>query len=79
MRKINLAILHIISQEGDKRIQWQPDDEKDIAKIKKLIQEKIKDGWLVYGFKAGKKIGTLLRGFDKAFDRIVLQQPFVGG
>lgn len=75
-----MAILHIIDPKlGDKRIQWQPDDKKDISKIKNLIEEKMKAGWLVYGFKAGDKIGKLMRGFDKAFDRIVLQEPFVGG
>lgn len=75
-----MAILHILDKQlGDKRIQWEPEDKKDVEKVKQMVQEKIKAGWLVSGFKAGQKVGTLLRGFDKAFDRIVLQEPMVGG
>lgn len=75
-----MSVLHIIDKmHGDKRIQWEGDNKKDIGKIKRILREKLKAGWLAYGFKGDDKTGKQLRGFDPSFDRIVLQRPFAAG
>jgi hypothetical protein len=75
-----MGTLHIIDKlYGDKRILWEPENKKDIEKAKKTFEEKIKEGWLAYGYKKGKAIAEQLFEFSTLFERIVLQQPMVGG
>jgi len=75
-----MAMLHIIDKvHGDKRIQWEPENKKDLKKVEKILKEKLKDGWLAYGYKVGKKIAEQIRKFDPSFDRIVVTPPFAGG
>ena len=65
--------------KGDKRIQWEEQNKKDIAKAKRLFNQKLKDGWLAFGFKEGEKDGDMLRQFSEEYDRIIMQPPFAGG
>lgn len=72
-----LEIMH--NKLGDKKIFWEEDNKKDISKAEKLFKEKIKDGFMAFGYKAGEKLGKLIRGFDPTFDRIVLTPAPMGG
>lgn len=40
---------------GDKDRQYDPTDTDAVKKIKKYITKKIKEGWTLYGGKAGQK------------------------
>lgn len=75
-----MATLYVMDKiKGDKRIQWELGNKRDVNKAKKLFSQKIKDGFLAVGYKAGEKTGTVIKEFSEQFDRIVLQMPLAGG
>lgn len=75
-----MPMFHIVDKlKGDKRIHWEPDNKKDISKVKKLFDQKLKDGYLAYTFDEESKQARQIREFDETADRIVLQPPMGGG
>lgn len=75
---------------GDKDRKYDPTDPVAVKKIKSYITKKLKEGWILYGGKAGQK--TLdkianVKDIDKVdLDRFMLSQgekllaaPVIGG
>ena len=75
---------------GDKDRKYDPTDPDAVKKIKSYITKKLKEGWILYGGKAGQK--TLdkianVKDIDKVdLDRFMLSQgekllaaPVIGG
>lgn len=75
-----MPVLHIMTPfDGDKRVKWEKENKKDVKKVKRLFSEKIKDGFLAFGYMAGEKTGKIIKKFDEAFDRILLIPAPAGG
>lgn len=75
---------------GDKDRKYDPTNSGEVKKIKSYITKKLKEGWILYGGKAGQK--TLdkianVNDIDKVdLDRFILTQgqkllaaPLIGG
>jgi len=75
---------------GDKDRKYDPTNPDEIKKIKAYIKKRIKDGWILYGGKAGQKDLDKIANIDDIdkvdFDRFLLTQgqkllaaPIIGG
>ncbi len=79
---------------GHKDMPYDPTDKKAVKKIKAFITKKLKEGWILYGMKAGEKYQTKIADAnqidDKNLDRFILAghekvtkkllaQPVTGG
>lgn len=75
-----MPTLHIMDRmHGDKRLQWDVENKKDLKKIEDAFNEKKKEGFLAIAYEAGSKVGKLIHKFDETFDRIVMIPPMTGG
>lgn len=77
-------------QHGHDEEKYDPNDPKEVRRIKKLIQEKLDQGWLLFGAKAGEKDMTNIKIKDiedPELDRFImtpmekklLATPLTGG
>jgi len=75
---------------GDKDRKYDPTDSSEVKKIKSYITKKLKEGWVLYGGKAGQKDLDKIANvndIDKVdFDRFLLTPgqkllaaPIIGG
>jgi len=89
---LNLQVM--AAGHGHKDMKYDPTDTNDVKRIKDYIEKKIKEGWVLYGMKAGEKTMEKLanaRDVDKFdLDRFILSgrdrveqkllaQPVTGG
>lgn len=71
-------VLEVMSvQHGHKDMRYNPNNKEEVKKIRDFILKKIKDGWKLYGMKAGEKTMTDMTKFpnkieDKDLDRFIL-------
>jgi len=69
-------ILQVMSlAHGHQDRKYNPKIPKEVAEIKKYIKEKIKEGWHLYGMKAGEKDMKQIhvdKIDDKDLDRFIL-------
>lgn len=40
---------------GHKDMKYNPKDKAEVKKMKQYIKQKLKEGWVLYGMKAGEK------------------------
>jgi len=90
-KTIQLFTLKVMAKEwGDKDRKYDPTNPDEIKKIKAYIKKRIKDGWILYGGKAGQKDLDKIANIDDIdkvdFDRFLLTQgqkllaaPIIGG
>lgn len=74
-----MAVLRVLNQNGDDRVEWDPEvaDER-MGRAKALFETKLRNGW--FAFEAdGEGTGTQVRRFDPGADEIVIQPPIAGG
>lgn len=79
---------------GHKDMKYDPTNKQEVKKMKQYIKQKLKEGWVLYGMKAGEKTMEKLanaRDIDKVnLDRFILSgkdkiekkllaQPVTGG
>ncbi len=90
-KTVQLYTLKVMAKGfGDKDRKYDPTNSDEVKKIKSYITKKLKEGWILYGGKAGQK--TLdkianVNDIDKIdLDRFILTQgqkllaaPLIGG
>ena len=55
-KTIQLFTLKVMAKEfGDKDRKYDPTNPDEVKKIKAYIKKRIKEGWILYGGKAGQK------------------------
>jgi hypothetical protein len=72
-------VLQIMDDSGHSEVQWDPDDEEEVAKAKEAFEAAIKKGYYAYTLKPGGTQGEIIKTFDPTAGRIVMRPPMVGG
>jgi hypothetical protein len=67
-----------LSRVGDVKIQWNSENDKEVAVARETFDKRIKEGWTAFREKIGIK-GDKIRIFDPDVERIVLVPPISGG
>lgn len=67
-----------LAREGDMKISWNSENEKEVTAAKEIFEKRIKDGWTAFREKLGIK-GEKIKIFDPDAERIVLVPPISGG
>ena len=67
-----------LARGGDVKIEWNSENEKEIAVARETFDKRIREGWTAFGEKMGVK-GDKIRIFDPDAERIVLVPPISGG
>jgi len=90
-KTIQLFTLKVMAKGfGDKDRKYDPTDSSAVKKIKSYITKKLKEGWVLYGGKAGQKELDKIANIDDIdkidFDRFLLTPgekllaaPIIGG
>jgi len=70
-------VLEVMSlAHGHQDRKYNPKDKAEVRKIKDYIKEKLAEGWILYGMKAGEKIMKQIANVkgidDKELDRFIL-------
>ena len=90
-KTVQLFTLRVMAKQfGDKDRMYDPTNNGEVKKIKAYITKKIKEGWVLYGGKAGQKeldkIANALDIDNVNLDRFLLVQgeklltaPIIGG
>jgi hypothetical protein len=75
------STLHIMSEEGDTRIMWDPRIPAEVATAKAAFDTAKKGGMLAYSVDpdSGEKTGTVIREFDEKAGKIIMAPQLVGG
>jgi hypothetical protein len=91
---MELVLQVMAAGHGHKDMEYDPTNKAEIKKMKDYIKQKLKEGWVLYGMKAGEKNMEKLanaRDIDKVdLDRFILSgkdkiekkllaQPVTGG
>lgn len=90
-KTIQLLTLKVMAKGfGDKDKKYDPTDSNAVKKIKTYLRKRIKEGWILYGGKAGQKTLDKIANVDDIdnvdLDRFLLTQgqkllaaPVIGG
>lgn len=71
--------LRILGQEGDVKVEWNPDVEEEVKMAKKVFDENKKKGYRAFLLYDEGKRGEELKEFDKFAEKVVFITPMVGG
>jgi hypothetical protein len=71
--------LCIMGLEGDRRMQWNPSDPMQVAKVKEEFKALRNKGYAAYSVNSKGDRGTVINDFDPQAERIIMALPMVGG
>jgi hypothetical protein len=66
-------------REGDLKLSWDSDNEKEVTAAREVFDKKIKEGWSAFGEKRLGRKGDRIKTFDPDAERIVLVPHIIGG
>jgi hypothetical protein len=68
-----------MDKTGDTRIQWDHNNQAEVAKAEARFNELKAKGWLAYSVNKKGEQGEVMQKFDAAAERIILHSPMQGG
>ncbi len=71
--------MQIMDVTGDIKVEWNPDNEKEVGVAEKSFNEYIKKGFKAYRIYDDGKKGEPIEKFDKFAERILFVVPIAGG
>lgn len=72
--------MRIMCSIGDKKVEWDPQDDKSINNARKKFKDYLKKGYKIYRTdSSGKKRGWFVKEFPPHAGILVLIPPLVGG
>jgi hypothetical protein len=71
--------LCVMSHEGDSRMQWDPEDPAQVAKVEAEFNALRAKGYAAYTVNSKGDKGTIIQKFDPLAERIIMALPMVGG
>lgn len=72
-------VLQYMSDEGDSRIIWDPDNQDEVAAARAQFDTLTGKGYQAYAVRRGGEKGERVRKFDPSLERIILAPATVGG
>ena len=72
-------VLAILDKSGDTRIEWDPNNEDEVANAQRTFQEMKKRGFVAYAVRRRDQRGEVVREFDPSAEKLILAMPHVGG
>jgi hypothetical protein len=73
------GLLQFMSEEGDTRVIWDPDNPDEVAAAKAQFDTLVKKGYQAYRVRRGGEKGERVREFDPTMERVILAPATVGG
>jgi hypothetical protein len=73
------GLLCIMDESGDSRIQWDKDNQEEIAKAEARFNELKAKGFMAYSVNKKGDKGTVINSFDPAAERIIMHSQMIGG
>ncbi len=71
--------MQIMGHEGDIKLEWDPDNKKEVELAEKTFKQNLDKGFLAYRvYDSGRK-GESLEKFDKFAEKILFLTPLAGG
>lgn len=71
--------MSVIGKEGDTKLEWDPDNSKEVEAAKKSFEENKKKGFKAFRMYDDGKKGEQLDKFDPYAEKILFVPPIVGG
>lgn len=76
---MTLCEMRVMSNEGDTKISWDPDNPHEVAVARRTFDELVGGKrFLAYAVRGGGK-GEVVREFDPDEQQLILAPPLVGG
>jgi hypothetical protein len=72
-------VLQYLSDEGDSRIIWDPENPDEVAAAKAQFDTLTGKGYRAYAVRRGGEKGEQVRKFDPNIERLILAPQTVGG
>jgi hypothetical protein len=72
-------VLQYMSDEGDSRIIWDPDNADEVAAARAQFDTLTGKGYIAYQVRRGGEKGERVRKFDPTIERLILAPATVGG
>jgi hypothetical protein len=76
---VGKGLLQYLSDEGDSRIIWDPDNPDEVAAAKAQFDTLVGKGYQAYAVRRGGEKGERVRKFDPHMERVILAPATVGG
>ena len=73
------CVLQYMSDEGDSRIIWDPDNSDEVDAARDTFDKLTKKGYQAYAVRRGGEKGERVRKFDPTVERLILAPATVGG
>jgi hypothetical protein len=73
------CVLQYMSDEGDSRIIWDPDNPDEVAAARDTFDNLTKKGYQAYQVRRGGEKGERVRTFDPTAERLILAPATRGG
>jgi hypothetical protein len=71
--------MNILSEEGDTKIEWDPDNKDEVKQAERTFDELIKKGYKAFEMCEEGNQGDEMEKFDKNAERILFVSPMTGG
>jgi hypothetical protein len=71
--------LCVMDESGDSRIQWDKDNQEEVAKAEARFNELKAKGFMAYSVNRKGDKGTVLNSFDPTAERIIMHSQMIGG
>ena len=74
-----MGIMAIMGKEGDIKVEWDADKDKEVKAAEKQFDKLVSDGFIPFRQYDGGKKGEKLNKFDKFAEKILFLTPVMGG
>jgi len=74
-----MGTLSIMGEQGDVKVEWNPDNKKEVEVARKAFDENTKRGFKAFRMYDDGKKGEQLDKFDKYAEKILFIVPVMGG